>query len=68
MLPSLLAAWYSHQMWYAVPLIVAISLVYGATHDEAMIPILHHALHTGLWIIGFMAVIFAVLFVVSWSL
>ena len=68
MLPSLLAAWYTHQMWFAVPLVVAISLVYGATRDEAMVPILRYALHTGLWILGFMAVIFVVLFVISWSL
>jgi hypothetical protein len=67
-LPSLLASWYDHQMWYAVPLIVAISLVYGATRHERMVPILHHALHTAIWIVGFMVVIFAILFFVSWAL
>jgi cytochrome c1 len=41
---------------------VSISLVYAATRDEQMAPILHHALRLGLWIIGFMAVVFAVLF------
>ncbi len=31
-------------MWYSLPLIVAISLVYSATRHEQMQPILAHAL------------------------
>jgi hypothetical protein len=55
-------------LWYALPLVIAVSLVYSATRHEEVGPILGHALRVGGWIIGFMAVIFAVLFVVSWSL
>jgi hypothetical protein len=57
-----------NQFWYAVPLIVTISLVYAATRHELMGPILRHATRLGLWITGFMAGIFAVLFLISRSL
>jgi hypothetical protein len=55
-------------MWYALPLIVAVSLVYAATRHEEAVPILKHALRIGLWIVGFMAVVFVVLLIISWQL
>src|SRR5687768_5225885 len=55
-------------LWYALPLIVAVSLVYAATRHESMNEILQHAARVGSWIVGFMAVIFAVLAVISWRL
>ena len=57
-----------NQLWYAAPLIVAISLVYAATRHELMEPILAHAIRLGVWIVGFMACIFAVLCTISWWL
>ncbi|HYW81450.1 MAG TPA: hypothetical protein VE890_17830 [Thermoguttaceae bacterium] len=54
-----------NDMWYTLPLIVAVSLVYSATRHEQVGPILVHALRIGVWIVGFMAVIFAVLTLVS---
>jgi hypothetical protein len=56
----------SYFLWHAIPIIVAISLVYGATRHELMEPILHSAYRTTLWILGFVAVIAAILIVVSW--
>ena len=67
-LPVLLANWSSTQLWYSVPLIVAISLVYGATRHELMVPILHHAWRTARWIVGFMAIVVAILIAISWVL
>jgi len=64
--PLLLAALNINFLWYTLPLIVAISLVYAATKHEAMGPILHHAWRIGLWIVGFMLVIFVVLEFLSW--
>ncbi len=64
MLPILLAA-RVNQFWYALPLIVTISLVYAATRHEEMTPILQHALRLGIWIVGFMAVVFVVLLLMS---
>jgi hypothetical protein len=64
--PVLLSSWSDSQLWYSIPLIVAISLVYGATRHEHMVPILHHAWRTAKWIIGFMLVIMAILTLISW--
>ncbi len=55
-------------MWYAVPLILVISLVYAATHHEAMGAILQHAARLALMISGFMLAIMVVLAIVSWQL
>jgi hypothetical protein len=54
------------QLWYALPLIVVVSLVYAATRHEEMAPILSHAIRIGGWIVSFMAIVFAVLFVMAW--
>jgi len=61
-------AFLNPHLWYALPLVVSISLVYGATRHERLQPILQHAFRTGAWIIGFMLLIFAVLFFLSWGL
>jgi hypothetical protein len=46
---------WTDDIWYSLPAIIAISLVYAATRHEAMGPILRHALRTGFCITGFMA-------------
>ncbi len=51
------------QIWYSVPLILVISLVYGATRHEYLKEILIHALRAGIWLVGFLGIIF---FVVWW--
>jgi hypothetical protein len=53
-------------LWYAVPAIIAVSLVYAATRHEPMRPILIHAGRVALWIVGFMAVVFVVIELISW--
>lgn len=58
--------WTQHDFWFALPLVIAVSLVYAATRHEAMEPILRHAMRIGTGIIGFMAVIFAVLMLGIW--
>jgi hypothetical protein len=52
MIPYLFAQ--SDQIWYSLPLVVSISLVYAATRHEDMPSILRHALHFGAWIMFFM--------------
>jgi hypothetical protein len=62
MLPGVLwAALLDKQFWHLVPLIVVVSLVYGATRHERWSDIFDHALRFGVWILGFLALIFAVL-------
>lgn len=48
-------------LWYAVPLVVSVSLVCAATRHEQMGPILSHAVRFGLWIVVFMVVVMGVL-------
>lgn len=64
----LLAAAINNRLWFAIPLIVSVSLVYGATRHELMGPILNNAVRAGVWIVSFMSVIFAILFVISWAI
>ena len=61
----LLATLYS-RLWYSLPLVVVVSLVYAATRHELMVPILGHAVRFGVWIVLFMLVVFAVLLGISW--
>ena len=53
-------------LWYAVPAVIAVSLVYAATRHERMRPILIHAGRVALWIVGFMFFVFVVLEYISW--
>ena len=55
----------NHDLWYVLPLVVSVSLVYAATRHEQMGPLLGHGLRIALWMVGFMAVIFGVLGFVS---
>lgn len=54
------------RMWYAVPIITSVSLVYAATRHEQMGPILVHAARFAVWILVFMAIVFAALQAMSW--
>jgi hypothetical protein len=56
------------QLICAVLLIVVVSLVYGATRHEEMREIFYNSYRAATWIVSFMAVIFGVLFVISWIL
>ena len=44
----------ANQLWYSVPLVVSVSLVYAATRHEDMPSILNHALRFGTWIAIFL--------------
>ena len=51
--------------WFALPLIVSVSLVYAATRHEEVGAILSHAFRVAVWIAGFMVLIFGILYLVS---
>jgi len=61
-----LAAFPINLLWYALPLVVAVSLVYAATRHEEMAPILSHALRVGAWIVGFMAAVIVIMVAMLW--
>jgi len=65
MVNMMLAVAEPNDMWYSLPLVIAVSLVYSATRHEEVGQILTHAVRIGIWIAGFMAVIFIVLLLVS---
>lgn len=62
---GLLLAERTNDMWYALPLILAVSLVYSATRHEAGRDICIGAVRTGTWIAGFMLVLFVILYWMS---
>jgi hypothetical protein len=57
---------WSMDIWYALPVIIAVSLVYAATRHERMSHILAHASRVALWLAGFMFIVFVVLQFVGW--
>ena len=57
-----------NMLWHAVPLILVVSIVYGATRHEYMPEILTNAYRATTWIVSFIAIIFGILLVVSWLL
>lgn len=62
----LIAALTDNTLWYALPLVMAVSLVYAATRHERMESILPHALRVGVWIVAFMGIVLAVMVAASW--
>ncbi len=56
----LLSSIWSAQIWYAAPLIVVISLVYGATRHEYLKEIVGHSIRAAIWLLVFLGIIFAV--------
>lgn len=63
---TLLAAMDPMRIWFAMPIIVSVSLVYAATRHEELRPILVHAARFAVWILVFMAIVFAVLQALAW--
>ena len=56
------------RLWYLIPLLVSVSLVYGATRHELPLPILEHAGRFAVWILTFLGILFVVLWFLSASL
>lgn len=48
-------------LWYAVPLIVSVSLVCAATRHELIRPILIHAARFAVWVLAFMGLFMVLL-------
>lgn len=63
-IPSLVAA-QINELWYSLPLIVVVSVVYAATRYERPDDILVGSVRSIVWVCGFMGIIFAVLWAVS---
>lgn len=48
-------------LWYALPLIVSVSLVCAATRHELIHPILYHAARFAVWVLAFMGLFMVLL-------
>jgi len=66
-LPILFAALWPNALWYSLPLVIVVCLVYAATRHELMGPILLHATRMAAWVLGFMIIVFVVLAFLSWQ-
>jgi hypothetical protein len=53
------------RIWYAIPLIVVVSLVYGATRHENLREIFVHSFRSAVWVLGFMAIIFFLIWIIG---
>ena len=53
------------RLWYLLPLVVSVSLVYGATRHERMAPILEHAIRFAIGMLFFLGVLFAIIWFIS---
>lgn len=65
LLPAAILAARINDLWFSLPLIVAVSLVYSATRHELPLPIAVGAGRMAAWIGGFMLIGFVILFVLS---
>jgi hypothetical protein len=66
-MPDLFAAMSESKLWYLVPLLVSISMVYASTRHEHLGPIVIHAVRFAIWLLIAMAVVFvAVLLMSQW--
>ena len=63
--PLLALAIQINKMWFALPLILATSLVYNATRHELMRPILYYAVRWVFTILILMLLVFGLLWVLS---
>jgi hypothetical protein len=54
-----------NRMWYALPLILSVSLVYASTRHERIQEIFRHAMRTAVWITCFMLVVLVILYVLT---
>lgn len=51
------------QLWYAVPLVIAVSLVWGATRHERLREIVAHSIRSLFWVLTFVAIVFVLIYI-----
>ena len=57
-----------NDVWYALPLIVTVSFVYGATRHEDTRVILDYTWRTALWLFGFMVILGIIVCAIDWMI
>jgi len=56
----------NNDLWYALPLLISVSLVYSGTRHEEWRPILSHAVRFGAWVVGLMLFVALLLSAMNW--
>ncbi len=54
------------KIWFSLPLIVVVSLCYGATRHEQLKEIVIYSVKTCIWVLAFMAIIFLLVMMTGW--
>ncbi len=66
LLPNLLAlSLWQARLWYAIPLVLVVSLVYGGTRHERLKDIIDQSIRTAIGLVGFMSAIFIVIWLIG---
>jgi len=65
--PILLADVWTAKIWYSIPLVVAISLVYAASKHELTAPLLRTAWQTAVWMLSFMGFVLLMMWMITWD-
>lgn len=63
--PLLAVSLWQARLWYALPLVLVVSLVYGATRHERMREIAEHSVRIAIGLVGFMSAIFIVIWLIG---
>lgn len=50
------------QLWYAVPLVISVSLVWGATRHERLREIVAHSIRSLFWVLTFVSIVFGLIY------
>jgi hypothetical protein len=65
LLPFLAISLWQARLWYAIPLVLVVSLVYGATRHERMKEIIEQSIRIAIGLVGFMSAIFVVIWLIG---
>jgi hypothetical protein len=65
LLPFLAVSLWQARFWYAIPLVLVVSLVYGATRHERMKEVIEQSIRTAIGLVGFMSAIFVVIWLIG---
>jgi len=63
--PLLAVSLWQARLWYAIPLVLVVSLVYGATRHERMKDIFEQSIRTAIGLVGFMSAIFVLIWLIG---
>lgn len=55
------------QLWYAIPLVISVSLVWGATRHERLREIVVHSIRSLFWVLTFVTIVFGLIYLSGYA-